>query len=73
MAATDEQVGGNHYKDMAIQPVQFIHANGIPFIEGAVIKYVCRHKVKGGADDLRKAIHFLQMLLEMEYGQREGE
>lgn len=67
MAATDKQEGGNHYKEMAIQPVEFIHKNNIPFIEGCVIKYVCRHKRKNGLEDLKKAIHFLEMLIEMEY------
>lgn len=63
------QTGGNHYKDLVIQPVEFIHANNIPFIEGCVIKYVVRHKSKNGAEDIKKAIHFLQMLLELEYKQ----
>lgn len=60
------QVGGNHYKDMPIQPVEFIHANGIPFIEGAVIKYVCRWRNKNGLDDLQKAAHFLELLMQLE-------
>jgi hypothetical protein len=61
------QVGGDHYKGYAIQPAEFIHKNGIGFAEGNVIKYVCRHRSKGGADDLRKAIHYLEMLIELEY------
>jgi len=61
------QVAGSHYKDMPIQPVQFIHANKIPFIEGCVIKYVCRHRSKNGRQDIEKAIHFLQLLLDQEY------
>jgi hypothetical protein len=60
------QVGGSHYKDMPIQPVEFIHANGIPFIEGAVIKYVSRWRSKGGMEDLRKAAHFLELLMQLE-------
>jgi hypothetical protein len=60
------QVGGSHYKDMPIQPVEFIHANGIPFIEGAVIKYVSRWRNKGGMEDLRKAAHFLELLMQLE-------
>jgi len=67
MTALSQQEGGSHYKDMAIQPIEFIHKNSIGFIEGCVIKYVVRHKQKGGAQDIKKAIHFLQMLLEMEY------
>lgn len=60
------QVGGNHYKDMPIQPVEFIHANGIPYIEGAVIKYVCRWRNKNGLDDLQKALHFIELLMQLE-------
>lgn len=68
-SALDVQHGGDHYKTMPIQPVEFIHANGIGFCEGAVIKYVARHKAKNGAEDLRKARHFIDLLLELEYGE----
>lgn len=64
--ALDKQVGGDHYTKMAIQPVEFIHQNGIPFIEGCVIKYVSRWRNKNGVEDLRKARHFLDLLIEME-------
>jgi len=60
------QVGGGHYKDCAIQPVEFVHANGLPFIEGSVVKYVSRWRKKGGIQDLKKAKHFLEMLIELE-------
>ena len=70
MSATDEQVAGAHYKAMPIQPAVFIHANAIPFLEGCVLKYVCRHKSKGGAEDIRKAIHYCQLILELEYGEK---
>ena len=60
------QVGGNHYKSKAIQPVEFIHANGIGFFEGNVIKYVSRWNDKGGLQDLNKAKHYLEMLIEFE-------
>lgn len=66
-SALSTQEGGSHYKNLAIQPVEFILANKIPFIEGNVIKYVVRHRSKNGDQDIRKAIHFLNMLLEMEY------
>lgn len=62
------QVAGSHYKDMAIQPIEFIHANKIPFIEGNVITYVVRHRSKNKAEDIRKAIRFLELLLKLEYG-----
>ena len=68
MSALETQVGGGHYKDMKIQPVEFIHANKIPFIEGNAITYICRHRLKGGAQDIRKAIHMLEQLIELEYG-----
>lgn len=68
MSALDTQVGGDHYKQMQIQPVEFCHANQIGFTEGNVIKYVTRHKQKNGADDIRKAIHCCRLLLKMEYG-----
>lgn len=60
------QVGGEHYKNMKIQPVQYIHLNGIPFIEGCVIKYVSRWREKGGIEDIKKARHFLDLLIELE-------
>lgn len=65
----DEQVGGSHYKDMAIQPAVFIERNKLSWCEGNVIKYVCRHKRKNGAADIRKAIHYLELLLEIDYPQ----
>ena len=68
MSAFDHQEGGSHYKDMPIQPVEYIHKNGIGFIEGCIVKYVSRWKSKNGVDDLRKARHFLDLLIEMETG-----
>lgn len=62
-----KHVGGNHY-DMAITPAEFIRANHIEFAEGNVIKYVCRHKRKNGKEDILKAIDYLQMILESDYG-----
>lgn len=66
-SALDVQVAGNHYKDMVIQPAEFIVKNGLGFLEGNVVKYVSRHKRKNKADDIKKAIHCLQLLLEIEY------
>ena len=66
MSALDKQEGGNHYKEMSIQPVEFIHKNGLGFIVGNIIKYVCRYQDKNGAEDLKKARHYLDMLIEME-------
>ena len=66
LSAFKTQVQGTHYKDMRIQPVEFIHKNKIGFCEGAAIKYLCRWRSKGGLNDLRKARHFIDMLIEME-------
>jgi hypothetical protein len=65
--ALDKQVGGNHYKDFVIQPIEFIHKNGIGFCEGNAIKYICRYKAKNGKEDLLKAKHYIELFLEMEY------
>lgn len=66
--ALDTQEGGNHYKDMPIQPVEYIHANGLGYFEGCVVKYVSRWRKKNGVEDLRKARHFLDLLIEFEAG-----
>ena len=58
------QVGGNHYQKLTIQPVEFIVKNNIPFLEANVIKYVVRHKDKNGLEDLNKAKHYLEILIE---------
>jgi hypothetical protein len=64
--ALEVQVGGDHYKKQAIQPVEYIHANGIGFFEGNVIKYVTRWRDKGGVADLEKAKHYIDLLIELE-------
>lgn len=68
MSALDTQVAGSHYKQGSIQPVEFIHANGMGFCEGSVVKYVTRYKSKGGLEDLKKARHYLDLLIHLEYG-----
>lgn len=60
----NEQIGGNHYKDMPIQPIEYILANGLGYCEGNVIKYVSRYKFKNGVEDLKKARHYLDLLIE---------
>ena len=62
-----EQVDGDHYKNMKIQPAEFINENDLPFAEGNAIKYICRHKKKGKIKDINKAIHYLQMIKERDY------
>lgn len=70
MGALAIQEGGDHYKKLEIQPVEYIHANNLDFFQGNVVKYVTRHKDKKGAEDIRKAIHYLQMILELQYGEK---
>jgi hypothetical protein len=62
----DEQAGGSHYLHFNIQPVEFIHKNSIPYIEGNIIKYVCRWRDKGGLQDLHKARHYINLLMDLE-------
>lgn len=66
MSALDVQTGGSHYKDLKIQPVEYIHANGLGFCEGSVIKYITRWRAKNGIEDLKKARHFIDLLIELE-------
>lgn len=68
----DTQVGGSHYKDMAIQPAEYVYRNGIGFLEGNVIKYVSRWRKKNGLEDLRKARHTLDLLIQMEEAKQES-
>jgi hypothetical protein len=66
-SAFETQVGGNHYENMAIQPLEFCHRNKLGPAETLAIKYICRHPHKAGRRDIEKAIHVLQMLLELDY------
>ena len=66
--AFDIQIGGDHYKHYAIQPLQFIEANKLSFAEGCVVKYLMRYKDKGGIKDLKKAKHYIDLIIESEYG-----
>jgi len=66
VSALDKQVSGKHYKDKGIQPIVYIHANDLGFCEGNVVKYVTRWREKGGEADLRKAIHYLELLIQLE-------
>lgn len=64
MSATERQEGGDHYQKLAIQPIDYILGNGLGFAEGNVVKYVTRWRDKGGVEDLRKARHYLDLLIE---------
>ena len=59
----DEQVGGDHYKNMKIQPIDYNHVNALGYCEGNIVKYVSRWKSKNGVEDLKKAMHYLQVLI----------
>lgn len=72
MKTLDTQIGGNHYKDMAIQPLEFIIENNLSFLQGNVLKYVCRYKSKNGIQDLNKARHYLDILIEHEQRRTES-
>ena len=67
MSAYKKQIGGSHYKNMKIQPSKFINDNKLLFAEGNAIKYICRHKQKGERQDLEKAKHYIDMILERDY------
>lgn len=67
-SANDVQVAGTHYKDKAIQPWDYIVANNLGYLEGNIIKYVSRWRDKGGVDDLLKARHYLDKLIEVQHG-----
>jgi len=66
-SAYDRQVGGSHYQNFSIQPSKFVIENRLLFPEGSAIKYICRHSYKGGKEDLLKAIHFIEMIIERDY------
>tara|TARA_R110001583_G_scaffold105219_3_gene252738 strand:+ start:1188 stop:1394 length:207 start_codon:yes stop_codon:yes gene_type:complete len=67
MKTLDRQVKGDHYKKFIIQPAEFININNLLYAEGNVVKYVCRHKMKGKKEDIEKAIHYLEMIIERDY------
>ena len=73
MTALNKQVAGNHYKDLPIQPVEYIHANALGYFEGNVIKYVSRWRKKNGIADLEKAKHYIELLIELENRKLDGE
>jgi hypothetical protein len=66
MKALENQVGGDHYKNKAIQPIEYIMANDLDFCEGNVVKYITRWKDKGGVESLRKIKHYVDFLIERE-------
>ena len=67
--ASSLQIAGSHYKDLAIQPAYFSEMNKLSILEGSVVKRVCRHRTDKGAQDIRRAIRELQLILEFTYGE----
>ena len=66
-SALDRQVGSTqHYKDFKIQPIEFITANKLSFIQGNIIKYICRYDKKNGKEDINKIVHYCELLKELE-------
>ena len=63
----DKQIGGTHYQKFKIQPSKFVIENELLYPEGCVIKYILRHRLKGKKEDLKKAIHFIEMIIERDY------
>ena len=65
--ALDTQIGGNHYKNLKIQPIEYIMANNLNYCQGNAIKYLTRYKDKNGLEDLKKARHYIDILIQLEY------
>ena len=73
MSSYDKQIGGSHYQNFKIQPSKFVVENKLLFPEGCAIKYICRHPYKAGKEDLLKAIHFIEMIIERDYTTEKAE
>ena len=71
MSVYNKQIGGSHYKKMKIQPSKFVVENELLYPEGCAIKYIIRHRDKGKKEDLLKAIHFIEMIIERDYSKTE--
>ena len=69
MSAYKKQIGGKHYLKYKIQPSKFVVENKLLYPEGCIIKYILRHQDKGGKEDLLKAMHFIEMIIERDYGE----
>jgi hypothetical protein len=69
LKSLETQEGGTHYQGFVIQPAEYIVKNKLPWLEGNIVKYASRHKNKNGAQDIKKAIQCLKIILEIEYGE----
>ena len=65
LKATDKQIGGKHYKEYKIQPIEFITKNKLSFIQGCIIKYICRFENKNGIEDLKKIKHYCDLQIQL--------
>ena len=72
-SSLNKQVAGDHYKDLPIQPIEYIHANALGYMEGNVVKYISRWRKKNGIADLEKAKHYIELLIELENRKLDGE
>ena len=70
--ALDTQVGGGHYKDLAIQPVEYCMKNNLNYCQANIVKYATRYKDKNGLEDLKKIKHYVDLIIELEYGDEES-
>ena len=66
LRANEKQVGGNHYSKLKIQPMEYNLANGMNYAQANAIKYITRYKDKNGIEDLKKAIHCIELLIDFE-------
>ena len=71
MKPYDKQIGGSHYQKFKIQPSKFVIENELLYPEGCAIKYIIRHRMKGKKQDLEKAIHFIEMIIERDYPKKD--
>lgn len=69
-SSLQKQEGGAHYKGLKIQPVEYIVANNMEYCEANVVKYISRHHLKGGAEDIKKTIHYCELILELKYDEK---
>ena len=70
LIASEKQIGGDHYQNFKIMPIEYITKNNLDFCEGNIVKYISRHKLKNGAEDIKKVIHYAQLILELQYGEK---
>ena len=70
MIASEKKNGGDHNRQFKIMPIEYIAKNKLDFCEGNIVKYISRHRLKNGAEDIKKVIHYAELILELEYGDK---